>query len=261
MANEVTSEMRGPALVVTLNRPDQKNAMNFDMANQLYNLLKNVTTDRGVRAVLIRGQGGHFMDGLDMQMYMGEIGTGVERANQLMQPYHSAIRELQLMEKPVVAAVDGTVSGPGMSFMLACDLVIAARSAKFNCKFTSYAMSPDGGASFFLTRKLGTAKAMELLMLSEVFDAEAAARLHLVNSVVDDDKLQVESLTWLDRLAAGPTRAFGGVKMLVGKAFEQTLNIHLGLEHTYWGTCSRTFDFKEAMKAMGAKREPKYSGA
>ena len=145
--------------------------------------------------------------------------------------------------------------------MLACDLVLAARSTKFNCKFTSYAMTPDGGASFFLTRKVGAAKANELLMLSETFGAEEAGRWNLINSVVDDDKLQDEALNWIDRLSTGPTRAFGGVKKLVLKAFEQDLNAHLGLEHTYWGASSRTFDFREAVKAYFAKRDTKYSGA
>jgi len=261
MANEILSETRGQSLIVTFNRPDRGNAMNFDLATQLFTTLKNAVTDRGIRAVLLCGQGGNFMDGLDLQMYAGDTNLGVERANQLMQPYHSAIRELQAMEKPVLAAVEGSVAGPGMSFMLACDLVLAARSTKFNCRFTSYAMSPDGGASFFLTRKVGAAKANELLMLSETFGAEEAERLNLVNRTVDDGKLQDESLSWLDRLANGPTRAIGGTKVLVGKAFEQNLNTHLSLEHTYWGTCSRSFDFKEAIKAVTAKREPKYSGA
>ncbi|MDP9126828.1 MAG: enoyl-CoA hydratase-related protein [Pseudomonadota bacterium] len=261
MANEIISEIKGQALIVTFNRPDRGNAMNMDLAMLLFNLLKNATTDRGIRAVLLRGQGGHFMTGLDMQMYTGDVGLGTERANQLMQPYHSAIRELQAMEKPVLAAVEGAVSGPGMSFMLACDLVLAARSATFNCGFTGYAMSPDGGASFFLPRKVGAARAMELLMLSESFDAAQAEKWSLINGVVDDDRLHAEALSWLDKLVNGPTRAFGAVKSLIGRSFENNLHAQLGLEHTYWGTCSRTFDFREGMKAVVAKRDAKYTGA
>ncbi|MDX2027039.1 MAG: enoyl-CoA hydratase-related protein [Alphaproteobacteria bacterium] len=261
MANEVLSEMRGQALIITINNPDRGNAMSFDMAVQLFNLLKNVTTDRAVRAVLLQGKGSHFMDGLDMNLYAGDVGGALDRANQMVQPYHSAIRELQAMEKPVLAAVNGRVAGPGMSFMLASDLVLAARSTKFNCDFTTHALSPDGGASFFLTRQVGAAKANELLMLSEEFSVEDAEKWGLVNSVIDDEKLHDAALAWVDRLATGPTRAFGAVKMLVGRAYEQNLTTHLGLEHTYWGACSRTFDFKEAIRAYFAKRPAKYSGA
>lgn len=261
MANEITSEMRGQALIITFNRPEKGNAMNYDLAQQLFLLLKNVTTDRAVRAVLLQGKGGNFMNGLDMNMYAGDVGDALERTNQLVQPYHSAIRELQAMEKPVLAAVDGRVAGPGMSFMLASDLVLAARSATFNCDFTTYALSPDGGASFFLTRQVGAARANEILMLSETFSSERAEKWGLVNGIIEDDKLHAEALAWVDRLAAGPTRAFGAVKVLVGRAHEQNLNAHLGLEHTYWGACTRTFDFKEAVRAHFAKREAKYSGA
>ncbi len=111
MANEVTSEIKGQSLIVTFNRPERGNALNFDLATQLFTILKNATTDRGIRAVLLRGQGGNFMDGIDMAIYAGDVALGIERANQLIQPYHSAIRELQAMEKPVVAVVDGNVPG------------------------------------------------------------------------------------------------------------------------------------------------------
>jgi 2-(1,2-epoxy-1,2-dihydrophenyl)acetyl-CoA isomerase len=216
-----------------------------------------------VRAVLLRGAGGNFMNGVDLTGLYGKGGVdlGIERANQMMQPYHNVIRELQVMDKPVIAAVEGAVAGPGLSLMLACDLVLAARGTKFNCNFTSNALSPDGGSTFFLARKVGAAKAMELLMLSEDFTAEDAQKWNLVNHVSDDGKLQDDSLGWVDRLANGPTRAFSGVKKLVLKAFENDLNAQLALEHSYWGGSVRSFDFREAMKAHFAKREAKYSGA
>ncbi|MFY9288146.1 MAG: enoyl-CoA hydratase-related protein [Alphaproteobacteria bacterium] len=258
---EVLSEMRGSALVITFNRPAHGNALTLEMATALHNIIKNVTTDRSVRALLLRGAGGNFMHGIEMNMYAGDVNIALERANQLIMPYHSVVRELQAMEKPVIAAVDGEVAGPGISLMLASDFIIAARSTKFNCKFTSYAMSPDGGASYFLTRRVGIAKANELLMLSETFTAEEAEKLNILNSIVDDAKLQDEALAWADKLANGPTRAFGSTKVLVAKAFEQNLTTHLGLEHTHWGACSRTFDFKEAVKAHQAKRPAKFTGA
>lgn len=261
MANEVTSEMRGGALIITFNRPEQRNAMNSNLASQLFQILKPVATEKSVRAVMLRGAGENFMDGLDLGLYGKDFAAGVEQNNELLLPYHSAIREIYAMDKPVLAMVGGHVTGPGLSLMLASDLVVAGRSAVFNAAFTSYAMSPDGGASFFLTRKVGMAKANEILMLSEDFDATTAERLNLVNQVVDDAQLPELAYKWIDRLANGPTKAFGAVKRLVGKAFEQDVNAHIALEHTYWGGNSRSFDFRSAIKGYFAKQPVKYTGA
>jgi len=261
MAHEILSEKRGAALIVTFNRPDHANAINIDMATQLFNLLKPATVDRAIRAVLLKGAGGNFMDGIDMNTYAGDPNMALEKANQFIQPYHSAIREVQVMDKPVLAMANGITAGAGLSFMLASDMVIAGRSAKFNCKFTSYAMTPDGGASLMLPRKVGATKAAELLMLSEDFSAADAERLNLVNKVVDDAKLEEEAFALLDRLANGPTRAYAGIKRLVAKAFEEDFNAQLALEHTNWGASVRGFDFREAIKAFFAKRPAKFTGS
>ncbi len=261
MTNEIMSEISGQALIVTFNRPEHGNTLNYAMATELSHLLKKVSTDRGVRAVLLRGQGGKFIDGPDLNIFRANADQGIELANQVSRPYYMAIRELHAMEKPVLAAVSGNVGGPGMSFMLASDLVLAARDTKFNCRFSAYGLTPDGGMSYFLTRKVGAAKACELMMLSRDLSTTEAENWNLINGVVDDDKLDVEALSLLNRLASGPTRALGGIKMLVGKAFEQNLDRYLGFETSCWASCSRSFDFREAITAFGAKRDPKYKGA
>jgi 2-(1,2-epoxy-1,2-dihydrophenyl)acetyl-CoA isomerase len=265
MANEITTEIRGnavgSALIVTFNRPNQGNALSKDMANQLHLAIKNVVTDRAIRAIMLRGAGGNFMDGLDWSIYGGELMSGVEQNNELLLPYNSAVRELHGMDKPILAVVSGKVTGPGLSLMLASDMVLAGRGAQFTADFSTHAMTPDGGASFFLPRKVGAAKATEILMLGETFDAAEAERLQLVNKVVDDAKLEEEAFQWIDRLANGPTKAYGGIKRLIGKAFEQDINTHMGLEHTYWGACARSFDFRSATKAQLTKKPVIYSGA
>lgn len=261
MANEIISEMRGSAMIITFNRPDKGNALNIDLANQLFQTLKPVTTDKAIRAVLLRGAGDDFMNGMDLGMFARDVAAGIEQNNELLLPYHSAIREIHGMDKPVIAMVHGRATGPGLSFALACDLVLAGTSAVFNSAYTSYAMSPDGGASFFLPRKAGIAKATEILMLSEDFDAATAERLNIVNHVIDDAHLQDAAFEWIDKLASGPTKAFGAVKRLVGKSFEQDINAHIGLEHTYWGANVRSFDFRSAIKGYFAKQVAKYTGA
>lgn len=258
--NEILTERRGQSLILTFNRPDQANAMTLDMANQLFTVLKNATTDRSVRAIMLRGTGGNFMNGLDMGYYSKDISSALESANQLILPFHSSIRELQTMDKPVLAVVDGDVTGAGFSFMLAADLVIASSTTRFNTGFAEHALTPTGGASFFLSRKVGLSRAMEILMLCEEFDAERAKRLRLINKISEPDQLVADSLAWLDKLTSGPTQAYGGIKKLAVRAFDQDLNAHLGLEHTYFGHSSRSFDFREAVRAYFDKRDPRFTG-
>ena len=258
--NDLISERQGQTLILTFNRPEQSNALTTDMAGTLFTALKNATTDRSVRAVLLRGAGGHFMNGLDMSFYAKDINAALDRANDLILPYHSAIREMQAMDKPVLAVVQGQVSGAGLSLMLAADLVLSSRSAMFNAGFPDFGLSPDGACSYFLPRKVGLSRAIEILMLGEAFNADRAERLRIVNKVVDDERLEEEALLWLDKLAQGPTKAYGAIKKLANKAFEQDLNVHLGLEHTYFGQTSRSFDFREAVRSHATGREKKFTG-
>lgn len=260
-ANEILTERRGQSLILTFNRPDHANSLTIDMANQMFTVLKNATTDRSVRAVLLCGAGGNFMDGMDMHFYGKDISTALDHANQLILPYHSAIRELQTMDKPVLSVVHGHVTGAGFSLMMASDLVISSRSAMFNTGFAEFGLTPDGGCSYFLSRKVGLSRAIEIMMLCEEFNSERAERLRIVNKVVDDDKLETEALAWLDKLTEGPTKAYGAIKKLANKAFEQDLSAQLGLEHTYFGQTSRSFDFREAVRAHVAGREKKFTGS
>ncbi len=258
--NEILSERRGQVLILTFNRPQNANAMTLDMATQLFTILKNTTTDRSVRAVLLCGAGGNFMNGLDMSLYRGDFNGVLERANQVILPYHSAIREIQTMDKPVIVAAQGHVTGTGFSFMVGADLVIAAQSARFNTRFAEIGLTPDGGCSYYLPRKVGLSRAVEIMMLAQEFNADDAASIGLVNKVVPDEQLMDEALKWADQLAAGPSKAYGAIKQLATRSFEQDIIKHLSLEHTYYGQASRSFDFREAIMADAAGRKPKFTG-
>jgi 2-(1,2-epoxy-1,2-dihydrophenyl)acetyl-CoA isomerase len=184
-----------------------------------------------------------------------------DQISQKVQFFYTIIREMHVMEKPIIASVDGRVTGAGFNFMLASDLVIAAKRTVFNAGFTNVAMVPDGGATFFLPRKIGMARASEVLMLSEDFSCADAANWGLVNRVVEDDALQAESLAWAEKIASGATRAMGAAKRLIAKSFDQDLNAHLSLEANFWNTGCKSFDFREAMKAGAANRPAKFTGA
>jgi 2-(1,2-epoxy-1,2-dihydrophenyl)acetyl-CoA isomerase len=231
------------------------------MAKLLSEKFKAIAENRSIRAVLLRGAGDHFMNGHDMKIYAGDANAIQEQIFQKVQFFYSAIREIQTMEKPVVAAVDGRVSGAGFSLMLSSDLVMATRRTVFNTGYTPYAMVPDGGVTYFLPRKVGMARASELFMLSEDFSVENAERWGLVNKIVAEGALRTESMALAEKLAMGPTRIYGATKRLINKAFEQDLNAQLSLEATAWSAGTKTFDFREAIKAYVAKREPKYTGS
>ena len=258
--DEVLVSRHGQSLILTFNRPDHGNAMTIDMASQLHMHLKNATTDRSVRAILLRGAGGNYMNGLDMGFYKKNISDALEKANQIIQPYHNAIREMQVMDKPVISLAQGYVAGTGFSFLLASDFVLSTRDAVFCSRVAQYGLSPDGGCSYFLTRKVGMSRAIEIMMLSEEVRAERAKTLRIINRFVEDDKIEEETMAWLDRFANGPTKAYGAIKKMAAKAYDQDLNAQLGLEHSFFGATSRSFDFREAVKADAENRNPKFSG-
>lgn len=261
MKDEILTEMRDGALIITFNRPEHGNAMTLDMASQLYAVVKPAAQDPAVRVVVLRGAGNDFMNGIDIGIYNKDVSSGIQKKSEVLLPYHSAIRELHAMNKPVIAKVKGRCVRAGLSFVLVADLVIAARSARFRANYTSLGMTPDGGVSIFLTRKVGTAKATEILILNEEFGAEAAEKMALVNAVVDEDDLVDKSNQWVDLLSHGPTQAYGAVKKLIDNAAgEKDLYNHIGIEHTYWGVISRTFDFRNAINAHFANKPPEFKG-
>lgn len=258
---DILFETKGAVLVVTFNRPDKDNTLTAAMAKALHEKLKSASENRTLRALLLRGNGGLFMNGQDMSIFNGDMNAIQERLFQKAQFCNSIIREFQAMERPIIAAVNGRVSGFGLSLMLASDLVIASKKAIFNSGFTVNAMVPDGGTTFFLPRKVGAGKANEILLLNEDFSADKAEQWGLVSKIVEDDALQTEALAWAEKIASGPTRIYGATKRILAKTFENDLNGQLSQESAAWSAGSKTFDFREAIKALAAKREPKFTGA
>lgn len=259
---EISFEAKNNVLIVTFDRPENGNALTTSMAKTFSEKLKAVSEDRGYRALLLKGANNCFMTGHDMSGFAGETNDVQEQIFTRVQFFYAVIREMQVMERPVISAVEGTVSGSGYSLALASDFVIAAQGTVFNPGFTSYAMIPDGGATFFLPRKVGAAKANEILLLNEDMSAELAEKWGIVNKIVPANNLHGEATAFAERLAQGPTRIYGATKRLIGRAFEQDLKNHLSQEATTWTTIgAKTFDFREAMKAFISNRDAKFTGA
>jgi 2-(1,2-epoxy-1,2-dihydrophenyl)acetyl-CoA isomerase len=173
---------------------------------------------------------------------------------------HHAILALRRAPMPVLASVHGAVAGAGVSLLMAADLAIAADGTKFTLAYSRIGVSPDGGATWSLPRLVGHRKALELMLLSVTFDAQAALHLGLVNWVVDPARLAAETDTIARRLAQGATAAFGETKRLVYQSADQSLAAQLDAEIDAFARCAGTRDFAEGVTAFVEKRKPSFKG-
>jgi len=260
MTDTVLLERRGAAAIVTLNRPAKLNALDGELMGDLDLVTREVAEDAAVRAVMLRGAGRAFMAGGDVAFFHAHLDTLGPRFEEMGQGFHASVKRLRTMPKPVLACVHGAVAGGGLSVMLACDLAIASREAQFSLAYANIGTSPDGGSSFTLPRIVGMRKALELAFLGERFDADTARSLGLVNWVVDPEELDSRAAAILERLAAGPTFAYGRTKALFNETWERPMAEQLDAELASFGSCIPTHDFAEGTGAFVEKRTPVFKG-
>jgi 2-(1,2-epoxy-1,2-dihydrophenyl)acetyl-CoA isomerase len=260
MNNTVLLDKQGAIATVTLNRPAQLNALNDAMMFDLRDALTNVESDANVRAVILRGAGKAFMAGGDIAMFHAKKDEVASLFHDLGGTFHESIKLLRLMPKPVIACVHGACAGGGLSVMLACDLAIAADTAQFTLAYSRIGTSPDGGSTVFLPRIIGTRKTLELALLPDVFTAQSAKDLGIVNWVVPESDLDAETHKVAQRLAVGPTRAFANTKALVNSTFEKSMHAQLDAEVRAFADCASGDDFKEGVTAFVEKRKPVFKG-
>lgn len=265
MTELVRIERDGALAHVVLARPRALNALDLPMVAALRQALATVRDDDGVRAVLLRAEGNYFMAGGDIAFMREALASGVaaRRAGirQLIQDAHAAIRAVVTMRKPVVAAVQGGAAGYGVSLVAACDFAIAADNSNWSMAYTNLGVTPDGGATWFLPRLVGMRRARELVLLSDRFSGQDALRLDLVNRLVAAEQVQEEALALAQRLAAGPTFAYGNAKKLLAASFENTIDAHLEAEEASFFACSESADFAEGVAAFAERRKPGFGGS
>jgi 2-(1,2-epoxy-1,2-dihydrophenyl)acetyl-CoA isomerase len=246
---------------VVLNRPDAANSIDMTLGRELMQAAIRCDDDPRVRAVLLSGSGTMFCAGGDLKAF-ASYGDGLPAALKELTTYlHAAISRFRRMHPPLVVAVNGPAAGAGMSLALAGDLVLAARSAKFAMAYTAVGLSPDGSSTYFLPRLVGMRRAQELLITDRRLSAEEAAEWGLVTQVVDDEQLAAEAGALAQRLAAGPTRAFGAVKRLLRESFSNTLETQMELEGRGISAMAATADGREGIAAFLGKRAPTFGGA
>ncbi|RQS68674.1 enoyl-CoA hydratase [Burkholderia sp. Bp8963] len=247
----------GAVASIVFNRSDAMNALDVPTAAAFLEACDALAADRGVRAVVIRGEGKAFGVGGDLAA-LREGGTAA--AEELIRCMHEGIKLLAALDAPVIAGVHGAVAGGSLSLSLACDFVIAADGARFNLAYANVAASCDVSGSWSLPRMVGLRRAMEIALLSETFDSAEALRLGIINRVVPDETLVDETYAIARKLAAGPTLAYGRIKRLMRRSFDHDFATQLDAERDGFRESVETDDFQEANAAFFGKRKAVFSG-
>jgi 2-(1,2-epoxy-1,2-dihydrophenyl)acetyl-CoA isomerase len=247
---------------ITLNRPEKLNAFTTELHRELAAALDAVEGDGTIRAVLLTGAGRGFCAGQDLGERAAVMAAGgkVEGGKALETWYNPLIRRLRRLEMPVVCAVNGVAAGAGANIALACDIVLAARSASFIQAFCRIGLVPDAGGSYVLPRLVGMARASALTLLGEKLPAEQAAQWGLIWRVVDDDKLMAEAAALAQHLARQPTRALALIKQALNASFANGLDQQLDLERDLQSKAAATADFREGVAAFLEKRPAHFVG-
>ena len=265
-AEQLRTELRAGVLRLTLNRPHRKNAISPELRAALLAALESAAETAEVRCVHITGAGDAFCAGADVGRFTvttGDQPRGVDpRAAQLAMKRGTqrVIRAIWELDKPVVAAVNGVAAGAGAQLALACDLVIAAESARFIEIFARRGMAVDCGAAFLLPRLLGMSKAKELAFFGDAVSAAEAERIGLVARAVPDAELAAVAEQWSTRLARGATRAIGASKQLLNRSFETSLADAFDQEAAAQSVIALTEDYREGIAAFTEKRDPRFTG-
>ncbi|MGW6414071.1 enoyl-CoA hydratase/isomerase family protein [Streptomyces sp. NPDC055055] len=260
--SDVLHSVENGVLRITLNRPEAMNAVTWDQRERIISLLADASADAAVRAVVVTATGRGFCAGADLR---GGPAAGGERvagdvARMIRRGAQRFIGAVLDCEKPVVAAVNGTAAGIGAHLAFACDLVIAADSARFVEVFARRGLVPDGGGAYLLPRLVGPQRAKELLFFGDAVSAAEAKDLGLVNRVVPAADLDEAAREWAERLAQGPTRALALTKQLVNASLDSDRATAFAAEAVAQELNMTTRDAQEGVASFVERREAKYEG-
>ena len=256
----VLYEKQNGVALITLNRPDAKNAFSNEMISLWNRYLKEAKDDDSVRVIVITGNGDTFCSGGDIRdMAEGKLRSWGMK-NFLWEGVHRIVLTMEDLDKPVIAAINGAAMGAGMDMAIMCDLRVSSEKAKFAESYIAMGLVPGDGGAYFLPRLAGVAKALELLLTGDVLTAQEALSLGIVNRVVPHESLMEEAMKLAKRIAAKPPLAVRMMKRAVYQAQASTLRAHLDYISSQLSLLSETEDHREAALSFLEKRKPVFKG-
>lgn len=260
--NELILEKESGVAILTLNKPENLNAMTTDMWKRFPNLIRDVSNDDSIKVLVITGAGRAFCAGSDAGRLASRIAGKKMSEDQkdFTTLLGAEVLCLAKLQKPTIGAINGVAAAAGISIALACDIRIASEQAKFVMAWVKMGLIPDGGATYFLTRLLGHSKALELAFTGNTFDAIEAERIGLVNKVVPHNELMTAAKELATTIAEGPPIAIELMKKGLYSALVQDLESQLVYESYAQGICRQTEDHKEGVQAFIQKRKPEFKG-
>jgi len=253
-------DLREGYRVVTLNRPQRLNACNEAMLAALNTALSEAEADKSCRALLLTGAGRGFCAGQDLNDRLAKAEETTILGGAQEKFYNPLVRQIRALPFPVVAAVNGVAAGAGANIALACDIVLAARSASFIQSFAKIGLVPDSGGTWNLPRLIGPARARALMLLAEPLPAEKAEAWGMIWKAVDDAALMPEAEKLCAHFASAPTIGLALIKRALDAAWTNDFSAQLDLERDYQREASLTPDYAEGVRAFMEKRPPKFTG-
>jgi 2-(1,2-epoxy-1,2-dihydrophenyl)acetyl-CoA isomerase len=256
MEQTIRVETRGSVRIIALNRPERMNALDRATLHALVAALSDAENDESCRALILTGTGKAFCAGADLSGIEpgSDVGDAIEKS------WNPLARKLHSLRMPTVCAVNGVAAGAGANFALGCDIVLAARSARFIQAFSKIGLIPDCGGTWLLPRLVGDARARGVAMLAEPIDAERALNWGMIWQVVDDDALMDEAAALAARLAVLPTHALVLTRRAMAASAANSLDAQLDVERDTQREAGRTADFREGVQAFLEKRAPVFTG-
>ncbi len=243
---------------IKLNRPDKFNSFNREMALAMQEALKNAAADKNVRAIYITGEGKAFCAGQDLSEAINPDGPGIQKI--VREHYNPIVILIRQIEKPIVCGVNGVAAGAGANIALACDVVLAAKSASFIQAFSKIGLIPDSAGTFFLPRLIGFQRASALMMLGDKVNADEALQMGMLYKVIADEQLQDEAVKTAETLALMPTKGIGLTKRLLNESLINNLETQINREEIVQAEAGQTYDYNEGVKAFLEKRKPVFKG-